>query len=104
MADERYINAEQVVDKIEEFYCKECDSGNEVLCRSCGYMDCIEMIETGDFLTADVQEVKHGKWKQVDDTKCRCSNCKKVFLIAVYPNGGEKNYCPNCGAKMDLKE
>ena len=51
--------------------------------------------------TIEAQEVKYGKWEQVDDTKCRCSSCKKVFLIAVYPNGGDKNYCPNCGARMD---
>lgn len=50
------------------------------------------------------KEEKHGKWEQADDTKCRCSSCKKVFLIAVYPNGGDKNYCPNCGARMDLEE
>lgn len=38
------------------------------------------------------------KW--VDDTKCRCSNCDIIALIGLYPHG-DKNYCPNCGAKMD---
>ena len=67
-----------------------------------GYSMAFDMID--DMPRADVQKVKYGKWEQVDDTKCRCSSCKKVFLIAVYPNGGDKNYCPNCGAKMDLEE
>ncbi len=46
--------------------------------------------------------VVHGRWIQVDDTKCKCSECEVVTLIAQYPYG-DKNYCPNCGAKMDLE-
>ena len=55
--------------------------------------------------TADVQEVKHGKWcKQglvVDEYGDKhigyiCSVCKKFV-----PNKG--NYCLECGAKMDLE-
>lgn len=49
---------------------------------------------------ADVAPVVHGRWTQVDDTKCRCSNCNIIALIGLYPHG-DKNYCPNCGAKMD---
>lgn len=52
--------------------------------------------------TADVQEVRHGKWVQVEENKCRCPNCDIVALIALYPHG-DKNYCPNCGAKMDME-
>lgn len=49
--------------------------------------------------TADVVEVKHGKWIQVDSTKCKCSNCDVITFIAQYPIG-DKNFCPNCGANM----
>lgn len=49
---------------------------------------------------ADVAPVVHGHWIQVDSTKCRCSRCDIIALIALYPHG-DKNYCPNCGAKMD---
>ena len=53
--------------------------------------------------TADVQEVKHGKW--IDKGRGygwykECSNCS-------YKNGypmEDFKYCPNCGAKMDEKE
>lgn len=54
--------------------------------------------------TADVVEVRHGKWEAKEHTSIstnrhyytfRCSECKKW-------NGTHRqNYCPNCGAKMD---
>ena len=40
-----------------------------------------------------------GKWIQVDDTKCMCNQCEDIIYLAqAY---GDKNYCPNCGAKME---
>lgn len=51
--------------------------------------------------TADVQEVKHGRWIETnDDTMKRCTECDVIHLIAQYPHGNA-NYCPNCGAKMN---
>lgn len=47
-----------------------------------------------------VSPAAHGRWLQVDSTKCRCSHCDIIALIALYPHG-DKNFCPNCGAKMD---
>lgn len=54
--------------------------------------------------TADVVEVRHGKWEAKEHTSIstnrhyytfRCSECKKW-------NGTHRqNYCPSCGAKMD---
>ena len=46
------------------------------------------------------KHVVHGRWKQVDETKCRCSRCDNIALICLYPHS-DMNYCPNCGAKMD---
>lgn len=51
--------------------------------------------------TADVEEVKHGKWVfnrgQAPD--------EKVYFCSLCANGesdyGNDNYCPYCGAKMD---
>lgn len=49
---------------------------------------------------ADVQEVRHGKWKfdRFDNAWCSvCHHCGS--------NDAEvSNYCSNCGAKMDLEE
>lgn len=44
---------------------------------------------------ADVQEVKHGKWKYKQGYKgCYCSKCGG-FHLAAY------DFCHWCGAKMD---
>ena len=49
---------------------------------------------------ADVAEVRHGRWLCVDtDTEqfFLCNRCKKKEYW-------ESNYCPNCGAIMDVEE
>ena len=49
---------------------------------------------------ADVAPVVHGRWLYVDtDTEqfFLCNRCKKKEYW-------ESNYCPNCGARMDLEE
>ena len=49
---------------------------------------------------ADVMEVRHGRWLCVDtDTEqfFLCNRCKKKEYW-------ESNYCPNCGAIMDVEE
>lgn len=45
-----------------------------------------------DFPTADVALVRHGRWL-LDGS---CSECLENPLTT------HQNYCPNCGAKMDL--
>lgn len=55
--------------------------------------------------TADVVEVKHGKWKNSGDCDWRCTNCNEYFTLDIdmHPiDDCGMNYCPNCGAKMDL--
>ena len=70
---------------------------------------CAGIIDGGDFCnisanmlrkipTADVVEVRHGRWSHVAYLKgikvMECSYCGKRVL-------GAHNYCGNCGAKMD---
>ena len=52
--------------------------------------------------TADVQEVRHGKWLPTrhPDQK-RCSVCDVISFIALYPCIYKADYCPNCGAIID---
>ena len=53
--------------------------------------------------TADVAPVRHGYWvkgKRDVLIHWHCSACKECFYLDM-PNA---EYCPHCGAKMDLKE
>ena len=56
--------------------------------------------------SADVVEVKHGKWQITDayPHNVYCSECHKRFAQthwAVWEDGSlPRNYCPNCGADM----
>ena len=53
--------------------------------------------------TADVAPVRHGYWvKEKRDVLIHwhCSACKECYYLDM-PNA---EYCPHCGAKMDLKE
>lgn len=55
--------------------------------------------------TADVVEVKHGKWGKEKWTKTHqhiCSRCHAT--VRVHPESCQYKYCPYCGAKMDGKE
>ncbi len=66
--------------------------------------------------TADVVEVKHGEWivlaEFADKSICtECSICGEEYTYKkgrignfVHNCYAKYNYCPNCGAKMDLKE
>lgn len=50
--------------------------------------------------TADVAEVKHGKW--IVDSAHGAIACSACGCINLGYNGRPKpNYCPNCGARMD---
>ncbi len=58
----------------------------------------------------DVAPVKRGKWigKQLDNFRkyeVTCSNCGWVGIenYDSYNEPSDFNYCPNCGARMDLE-
>lgn len=64
-----------------------------------------------DLPAADVAEVKRGKWigKQLDNFRkyeVTCSNCGWIGIenYDSYNEPSDFNYCPNCGAKMDLED
>lgn len=46
---------------------------------------------------ADVEPVRHGRWERYSTTMMECSLCGKHTARHKF------NYCPNCGAKMDLE-
>ena len=77
-------------------------ANGSVLGRHTGLADCIARDISG-LPDADVAEVVHGRWIWNEEGEIdweqfyRCSNCgDKEYW--------ESNFCPNCGAKMDLEE
>ena len=96
-----YIEREALIEKCKAIIQDKWNDKAAPVSWSHAYADFIEDIENQP--AADVAPVVHGYWTQVDDTKCRCSNCDIIALIGLYPHG-DKNYCPNCGAKMDVNK
>ena len=62
-----------------------------------GIRKALRIIETAP--TADVEPVRHGRWELVDGKHTKCSACGIARNILREIGW---NYCPNCGAKMDL--
>ena len=59
-----------------------------------------------DCPTADVQEVKYGRWVKLYECNYKCSVCGAWFRTRDdYGNPEDKlpdyRYCPMCGAKVD---
>ena len=63
-----------------------------------GFDEAVKIV--GNFTSADVATVVHGKWIPVEaygiGNTAKCSKCEK----RQYGYDGFK-FCPNCGAKMD---
>ena len=103
----RYIDADKLTDKLEEiqFY-------TPVMTPIMKICNVIELVE--DQPTADVEEVKHGKWIDKYGNKYAnhlyvCSVCGEEALGEFYTNElGQTKLrqaltvgCPHCLAKMD---
>ena len=55
--------------------------------------------------TADVQEVRHGRWISNDLGGYKWAYyCSECGWVDGYPFNDRHKYCPNCGAKMDGEE
>ncbi len=98
-----YIEKESMIQYLQDSFCKDCDSYNGVLCRSCRMDDALTAIDS--YSTADVAPVVHGQWIVPRFLAFHvCSICSND---APYDDEGTEMlapYCPNCGAKMDLEE
>ena len=101
-----YIDREAFLKDAEIRYCMPCKGAgkdyNGLKCRACWVDDM--MGDVDDAPAADVAPVVHGRWvekeKYTFGIMYDCSLCENRIL----DNGHPWNYCPNCGAKMDLEE
>lgn len=102
MAEQRFIDANNLIEEIREERCYNCRNFKDMKCDYCGTADYIYMIE--DMPAADVAPVRHGRWEEASDGDgIVCPFCRTDFCTIIYDTE-YFNYCPNCGAKMDEKE
>lgn len=105
-----YISRGTFIANCEGWYCSPCKEqgkdANGVRCRACWVDDML--LEVEDAPAADVEPVRHGRWVDYMVRDWRCSECGqkiiKVRNVDGYCYNDKPNYCPNCGAKMDLEE
>ncbi len=68
---------------------------------------CLRCFEVGTQIPGEIALVKHGKWLKVYRGmfyECVCSCCTHDLPKDSWGQEYYSDYCPNCGAKMDLKE
>ncbi len=72
---------------------------------------CVSVLDDINSLPkADVQSVKHGQWvcefynDVFDVYQADCSVCKKESTDKYDKVSESYEYCPHCGARMDLKD
>ena len=67
---------------------------------ACGYIDALQIAIAP---TVDAVPVRHGRWETNSDRpdSLICSICKCGFDMWKHD---PHNYCPNCGAKMGMKD
>lgn len=102
-----YIERRALFRKLCEFWNipLDWDGGVNEICE-----DAFTVIE--DFPAADVAPVVHGRWVAVDgDSPCDewdCTACgqRRTYMCEMDADDMKEfyPYCPNCGARMDLKE
>lgn len=99
-----YIERERLKSILRRFITEcETDGDNE---EANIFRDVIDI--TDEIQAADVAPVRHAKWIEYPRAHYfKCSECKytvphkKAALISGYR---QYNYCPHCGAKMDVED
>ena len=113
----RYIDAEKAKEELKH-WCMETavnSVGIGIGYQCDAYADvAINRIDKwiDDVPTADVQEVKHGKWLVEDDEDdlwqggghYECTACGYGFSFGGFFEMNTLPFCPHCGAKMEVPD
>lgn len=96
-----YIEREDLIRRFElsiKSWGRDCNSNAPIKART--YEEAVDRIKK--LPTADVVEVKHGKWVDKEYFGIEVPVCS----ICEYESSNYEHhsFCPNCGAKMDLEE
>lgn len=96
---DEYISREEAIKELREVYEKEYPTAS-------GDFDEYASHDVPNVLrnipSADVQPVKHGKWNGY--TCSECNVCADYFVSGDFYFDEKPNFCPNCGAQMNLKD
>ena len=98
MIKKEYIDLEEAVATLKR---------NSLKCFNSYYKGYVNAIEDlADIPAADVAPVRHGYWiEQCEESLYSCSACGSEWVtIEGTPEENDMDFCPHCGAKMDLKE
>ena len=96
----KYVDLDKLVNRLDEHYTTlgKKYGFDDMYVR--GYGEAISNME--DEPVADVQEVKHGHWDEIRGAYGKLEGwihrgCGRMSMA-------KDNYCPKCGARMDLEE
>lgn len=97
----KYIDAEKIEYKTMLFPVLD-----GMLVRTKKIENIVERQEIDKIQTADVQEVKHGKWIDRGWHPISIEGSAHFYKcsICAHKQIGTSEYCPNCGARMDGDE
>lgn len=88
----RYIDADKLNAKLmDEYYGMISDESMKIY-------KIMQMLDNAP--TADVQEVRHGKWQLQPVGIGYCWECSVCHMNPRFYSMENTKYCPNCGAKM----
>lgn len=98
MIEKEYIDLEETVTTLKRNSQKYFSSFHK------GYVQAIE--DLADIPAAKVAPVRRGYWiEQCEESLYSCSACGTEWItIEGTPKENGMDFCPHCGAKMDLKE
>ena len=114
----RYIDAEKAKAELKH-WCMETaiNSVGSGICYPCDIYADVAQNRLGAWIdilpTADVQEVKHGKWLVIENDEdelweggghYECTACGYGFSFGGFFEMNTLPYCPHCGAKMEVPD
>ena len=92
-----YISREEAISKIERLRDK-CDNDEMAFALNWA-IGLVEKIPA-----ADVQPVVRGEWEESRVPGISgCSNCHDCYIDTEWAKDGKWNYCPYCGARMEVE-
>lgn len=100
-----YIEREALIDSLDGLCDRVCQYSKKqraAMCGACPLGHAFDLVE--EFPAADVEPVRHGRWVLTTEDdgygEYQIYKCDKCGAITAQ----RKNYCPDCGAKMEVDD